>query len=237
MYICKMKTMLIIILILSLGGCSSDKNNKSHAHKKEQHKEHVNDHMNKSSFEELVAAFDDPERDQWQKPNDVINFLGEIDQVKILDIGCGTGYFAFRLAEVGAHVICADIDDRFLNHVNKKKLDQGFTDEEVTTKIVHEDSPGEYDMTFGKVIIVDTYHHIDNRVEYFKKVKDILSEGGMLYVIDFRKDAEMDFGPPPEHRLSSEKVIEELKDAGFTNELVDVSTLPYQYIVRMNVQK
>ena len=76
------------------------------------HHHSANKHMNESEFEELVERFEHRDRNQWQQPDKVLTSLGELNGKTIVDIGAGTGYFAFRLLEKGAKVIAVDIDER-----------------------------------------------------------------------------------------------------------------------------
>ena len=87
--------------------------------------------------------------------------------------------------------------------------------------------PGEADV----VLIVDTFHHIENRIEYLKKLKRDLNKGGVLVIIDFKKQNPPP-GPPVELRLAREQVESELKSAGFAVVSTDRDLLPYQYIIR-----
>jgi ubiquinone/menaquinone biosynthesis C-methylase UbiE len=88
------------------------------------------------------------------------------------------------------------------------------------------DEPGEADV----VLIVDTLHHIENRTEYLKKLKNILGKHGRLVIIDFKKETPPPPGPPVELRLPQEQVESELKAAGFSVLSGDRGFLPYQYI-------
>jgi hypothetical protein len=81
------------------------------------------------------------------------------------------------------------------------------------------------------VLIVNTYHHIEERAAYFAKVKNGTTADGELVVIDFFK-TEVPVGPPVDHKVSIDEVIAELKLSGYTAFTVEVSLLPYQYIVR-----
>jgi len=203
-----------------------------------QHKEHggneANKHMHKRSFEELTARFEDNSRDAWQKPDEVIAQMGDIKGKTVMDIGAGTGYFVFPLADHGTKVLAADVDDDFQNFIAAKKKELGYDDDQIRLKKIPFDSPdlkpGEIDIA----LIVNTYHHIEDRVPYFKQVLDGLSDQGFLMNVDFmKKDFEESVpGPPLEHRLSKEIVIKELKQAGFSRFEIDTELLPYQYIVR-----
>ena len=85
--------------------------------------------------------------------------------------------------------------------------------------------PGACDL----ILIVDTYHHIDDRLEYFGRMKDALSPSGRIVVIDFHK-RELPVGPPLEHKLSRDFVVDEMKQAGYR--LADEKTfLPYSYFL------
>jgi len=240
------KTLLLIpITFLLITSCNEPptaqtEHKHDHGHKHEGHKhEHghkhahgdANKHMHETSFEELVKRFEGSERDKYQKPNEVIKFLGNVEGKTIIDIGAGTGYFSFPLAQAGARVIAADVDERFLAYIKKKKEKLGMTDKQVIPKKVPYDTPnlknGEADMA----IIVNTYHHIEDRKIYFNKVKNGLKKGGELVVIDFFKK-ETPMGPPVELKLAEDQVISELKTSGFNEFDINVKLLPYQYIIR-----
>ena len=71
------------------------------------------------------------------------------------------------------------------------------------------------------VLVVDTYHHIENRVSYFAKLRDSLVPNGRVAIVDFKLDAPE--GPPPEYRLPPERIISELDAAGYS--LVETHTV------------
>ena len=75
-------------------------------------------------------------------------------------------------------------------------------------------------------LVVDTYHHIGNRTQYFAKLKSSLRPAGRLVIIDFKADSPT--GPPVQHRISPEGVTQELEVPGYA--LVDtLQFLPRQY--------
>ena len=80
------------------------------------------------------------------------------------------------------------------------------------------------------VLIVDTYHHIENRADYFSEVRRGLRPGGQLVVVDFIKE-DLPMGPPVAMKMDADTIIEELKAAGYTNFEVNRDLLPYQYII------
>lgn len=190
----------------------------------------ANHHMNQRPFDDLVEHFESPERAAWQKPDSVIAFLGDLEGKTVMDIGSGTGYFSFRLARAGARVISADVDERFLNYIDQKKKKEGLTDAQIETRKVPYDSPELQEAEADLVFMVDVYHHIEQRPAYFSLVKKGLKPGGRLVVIDFFKE-ETPVGPPVEMKLEPEQIVKELKEAGFTDFMVNETLLPYQYII------
>ncbi len=78
------------------------------------------------------------------------------------------------------------------------------------------------------ILVVDTYHHIGHRVPYFAKLKSSLRPGGRLAIVDFKADSPI--GPPAEHRISPEKVTEELAAAGY-KPVESQDFLPRQYFL------
>lgn len=229
-----MKKLAYLLCLLFAWGCQNNTNQSTveedHTENHGHHHGHANEHMNKRPFEELVANFESPERAEWQKPDSVIAFLGDLEGKTVMDIGSGTGYFSFRMAEAGANVICADVDERFLNYIAERRAEKGLTEAQVETRKVPYDSSKLQEGEADLVIIVNTYHHIENREDYFAEVKRGLKPGGRLVVIDFRKE-ETPVGPPVEMKITEEKVMDELREAGFTDMQVNNDLLPYQYII------
>jgi 2-polyprenyl-3-methyl-5-hydroxy-6-metoxy-1,4-benzoquinol methylase len=211
-----MKTIILLSFAFALAACENS-----------QHKSlSANYHMHKSSFEELVEKFENPERDQWQKPDLVIEKLGDIKGKKIADIGAGTGYFSRRLAQKGASVLALDIDEQFLNFINTHSSDS-LT---IVTRKIPFNSPQLDSAEVDAVIVVDTYHHIENRYDYFRDVWRGMKAGGQLMVVDFKKK-KTPHGPPTEMRVEGFDVMRELQKAGFIKVVIDTKTLDYQYII------
>ena len=193
------------------------------------HGHDANAHMNKTPFEELVRRFEEEGRSDWQQPEKVVAMMGDLSGKTVADIGVGTGYFAFPLAKAGAKVIGIDIDQRFLDYVAEKKsgMEQVAN---IELRLSKEDDPLLKKDEADHAIIVNTYHHIHNRENYFGSVREDLKDGGSLWVIDFFKK-ELPMGPPIEMKMTAETVEKELLAAGYSKITINEKTLPYQYIV------
>ena len=188
----------------------------------------ANDYMHQSPIEDLIKQFESPERDAYQQPEKVLAFLGDIQNKKIMDIGAGSGYFSIKLSQKGANVIAADVSDEFQTFLKRRIEEKKLTNIELR-KIPY-NNPALADNEVDMVLIVNTYHHIENRSDYFSKVKKGIKKNGSLVIIDFFK-TDIPVGPPTGHKISMDEVIAELKKAGYTNFEVNVDLLPYQYII------
>ena len=196
----------------------------------EHHRNKANHHMNQMDFDALTRRFESAERDAYQQPEEVLSYIGDVTGETIMDIGSGTGYFSFRLVEAGARVIAADVDERFQQYIKIKRDSLGISETSLELRKIPYDDPMLGPGEVNKVIIVNTYHHIEDREAYFAKVRSGLKPGGTLIVIDYFKK-QLPVGPPEGMKLSAEAVVEELKAAGFENIQINNDLLPYQYII------
>jgi ubiquinone/menaquinone biosynthesis C-methylase UbiE len=177
-----------------------------------------------------IAMLDDPARDAYQKPHEVITALALRDGERIADIGAGSGYFTLRFAEhVGGRgqVLAVDVSPDMIVHLNQRVRDAGL--DNVRTILALPDDPMLAPASVDRVFICDTWHHIGNHPQYLSGLKKDLMPGGQVIIIDFRK-TEMAVGPPPEMRVSRADVVAEFERNGFR--LVKEHTfLPYQYFL------
>lgn len=176
-----------------------------------------------------TAAFDDPARDAWQKPAELVAALKIAPGQVVADIGAGTGYFNRYLAGAvgpGGKVIAVDVEETLVLHMADRAKAEGTPQVEARLGALDDPRlrPGEVDL----VLLVDTYHHIDGRVGYFRELREALRPGGRLVVVDF-KPGELPVGPPPDHKVPPEQVERELAEAGWT--LVESpELLPHQFV-------
>ncbi len=236
-----MKQLLISVSLLLLVSCGGEQQKEqgkndtaamekqTHTHHSDGKKGSANEYMHQSSTEELIKRFESKERDEYQKPEEVVDFLGDLKGKTIVDIGTGSGYFAVRLADKAEKVIAADVNQEFLDYVQKRIEKDELKNVEIR-KIPY-DSPLLKDSEVDMIFIVNTYHHIENRSDYFATAKKGLKENGELVIIDFFK-SESPVGPPIEMKIAIDEVISELKKAGYTTFEVETNLLPYQYIIK-----
>lgn len=189
------------------------------------------DSLPDENFDFIHSTPDNSDRENWQKPRLVISKLGDLSEKVVADIGAGTGYFTFKIAEKARKVVAVDIDDRFLRFIeqkSKKAVNSGLLN--IETRLTKAEDPNLKSEEVDIVIMVNTYIYIENRIEYFAKVKSGLKENGMLVVVDFKKE-DMQIGPPTEERLAPQSVINELGEVGFESFETDANSLEFQYII------
>jgi len=224
-----MKNILLSLPLVLLIACRSGGHD-GHGHEGGHDHMDANAHMHQSSFEDLVTRFEDPERAVWQQPEKVLDLMGDLEGRTVMEIGAGTGYFSFKVAEKGARVIAADIDERFLRYIQEKRDSLRIDPASMEVRQVPEDSPGMRPGEVDLVFMVNVYHHIGNRAEYFARVLQNLKPGGRLMIVDFKKE-DTPHGPPTDMRISGEEVQQELFAAGFPVITYNDKELPEQYVL------
>jgi ubiquinone/menaquinone biosynthesis C-methylase UbiE len=226
-----LKSVTILSSLIILLGCQSN-NEHNHDESKEGHEHkhgHANHHMNKTSFEDLVKNFESADRNEWQKPDEVIHFLGDLKNKTIIDIGAGTGYFEFKMDEPSAKIIAADVDDRFIKYLNDRITKEESSN--ISARKAEYEKPPVSEKEADIVYMVDVYHHIENRKDYFSMVKKGLKPNGEMIIVDFKK-GDFEQGPPDDMKIEIQTVINEMKLAGFNLVAQDTTTLKYQYLLK-----
>ncbi len=178
---------------------------------------------------EQWAHLDEPGRDEWQKPELVVAAAGITGGQVVADIGAGTGYFEVHLSRaVGARgrVLALDVNPNLVEHMTRRFNDAGLNN--VETRVLQHDDPGLEPGSLDRVLIIDLWHHLDDRVGYGRKLRAALRPEGRLLVID--RDADSPHAPPVEMRISVETVIGELEAAGFSTRVLP-QVLPRQFMV------
>jgi ubiquinone/menaquinone biosynthesis C-methylase UbiE len=150
----------------------------------------------------------------------------------VADIGAGTGYFTLRLAKSPAAptVYAVDIEKSMLEHIQQRAMHDGLKNVHTVQGAADSSNlPQPVDL----VLMVDTYHHIPNRVAYFSALKSKMKPGARLAIVDFRKDSPG--GPPAEFRFTPEQISAELAKAGFVLQTTH-DFLPRQVFLVFSVQ-
>jgi predicted methyltransferase len=190
---------------------------------------HTHQHQFKDA-EKWAHVFDDPARDAWQKPHEVIQALELAPDAVVADIGAGTGYFSARLATMlpQGTVYAVDVEPDMVKHLAGRAKKEGRANMQAVQGAFDDPKlPGKVDL----MLFVDVHHHIDQRERYFKNLQRYLKPGGRVAIIDFRPEAPM--GPPKSARVAADKVKAELRAAGYSL-AGEHRFLPNQYFLIFN---
>jgi ubiquinone/menaquinone biosynthesis C-methylase UbiE len=177
-----------------------------------------------------ISALEDPKRDAYQKPHEVIHALNLKSGEVIADIGAGSGYFTFHLARhVGdtGKVYAVDVSPDMILHINRRIRELKANN--IVTLLADPDDPLLPDRSVNRFFFSDSWHHIENQSKYLSLMKRMLKPGGEIVMIDFHKK-ELPVGPPMQMKIAREDLIKQFDGNGYRL-TKEHSFLPYQYFL------
>lgn len=177
--------------------------------------------------QQWAQVFDDPARDEWQKPHEVIRALAQKPDARVADIGAGTGYFSARLSRMlpQGRVYAVDVEPDMVKYLGERAGKEGLKNLfPVRGSGAEANLPEPVDL----VLLVDVYHHIEERSRYFARLKGALKPNARVAIIDFRLDAKD--GPPRAARIAPSQVEAEMAQAGYAL-AANEGFLPNQYFL------
>lgn len=199
-----------------------------HGHAAHVHHGHGNHRFEKA--DDWAPMFDDPKRDEWQKPDAVVAALALTPGMAVADVGAGTGYFEARLAAAvgpSGNVFAVDIEPDMVRYLAERALRENTP--QVHAQLGAADDPKLPTASLDRILVVDTWHHVADRGAYARKLVAALKPGGALFIVDFNLDTER--GPPKELRLPQDSVRAELEQVGLRVSVV-AAGLPDQYVLK-----
>ncbi len=179
--------------------------------------------------ERWAKVFDEPGRDAWQRPDEVMQVAGVKPGMVVADLGAGTGYFLPHLSRaVGPSgiVLGLDVETSMVAYMTQRAGKAGLVN--MLARVVPTDDPLLPAGRVDRVLIVDTWHHVGDRTAYGRKLAAGLASGGSVVVVDFTLTTSK--GPRKEHRLAPAAVVAELAAAGLDARIAE-EDLPDQYVV------
>lgn len=177
-----------------------------------------------------LGLLEGPDRDLWQLPEQIMDALGIAEGSVAADIGAGGGWFTIRLARrVGASgiVYAEDIQRQMLEATGRRVSREGLRN--VRAVLGTSEDPRLPEGELDAVLIVDTYHELDNPDALLRNIAKALKPQGRVGVVDFKRDG-LGPGPAIEDRVDPELVVRDAEAAGLR--LVGRETfLPYQFML------
>ncbi len=182
---------------------------------------------------EYLDRLESSERDQYQKPAQVIDALELKPGMSVADLGAGSGHFSRRFVEAiteTGKVYVVDVEPEALKYVEESlvHMHRPYTAEFI---LARPDNPKIPFQSVDLIFVCNTYHHREDRTEYFRKIQSSLKPGARIAIVDYYQDERSgDLGFPKRYLVPRETVIAELSRAGYKL-LHEHLFLPKQYFL------
>lgn len=165
-----------------------------------------------------VMLLERANREDVQKSPQILQALAFRPGERVADIGAGSGYFTFKVAEAvgpGGTVAALDIAQEMLDYLDLRVKARKAAN--VTLRRVASDDPQIPHASVDTILMIDAIHYVKDRTAYAKKLLPALAPGGRLVIIDYRPKpmSERPWGPPPEQQFPREQLDREMAAAGF----------------------
>jgi ubiquinone/menaquinone biosynthesis C-methylase UbiE len=178
-----------------------------------------------------LGLLEGPDRDAWQRPDQIMDALQIGEGSVVADLGAGGGWFTVRLARrVGpnGHVFAQDIQKEMLDSINRRVEREGNLSKRVTLKLGTASDPKLPAGALDAVLIVDAYHEMEQPVALLRNLARSLKSDGRIGIVDFTNEGGGP-GPPMDERVDPQQVISDAEAAGLR--LTSRERLRYQYML------
>ena len=178
-----------------------------------------------------LGLLEPPDREAWQKPDQVMDALHVAERSTVADLGAGGGWFTVRLARrVGPHgkVYAVDVQRLMIEAIKRRVQREGYTNVEPVLG-TSDDPRLPPEARTDAVLIVDAFPEMQDPIKLLRNAARALKPQGRIGIINFLP-GEGGPGPSPDQRVPSEVVISAATKAGL--KLVEQPTfLPYQHFL------
>lgn len=179
---------------------------------------------------EDLGELEAPDRDEWQRPDKVMDALGVAEASVVADLGAGSGWFTIRLADrVGPNgkVFAEDIQRPMIQAIKVRVERMGLKDR--VTPVLGTATDARLPEPVDAVLIVDAFHEMENPVLLLRNVAASLKPRGRIGIVQHTKDGGGP-GPAMDERVDPEVVIRAAQSAGLVLRSRE-TFLKYQYML------
>jgi ubiquinone/menaquinone biosynthesis C-methylase UbiE len=178
---------------------------------------------------EQLGRLEGPDRDAWQRPDQVMDKLLIAEGSVVADLGAGGGWFTMRLANrVGPNgiVYAEDVQPQMIESITRRTARANVRNVRTVLGTSSDPRlPGPVDA----VLIVDAYHEFEQPIMMLGNVARSLKPAGRIGILEFKKDG---WGPGPvmDERMDPERIVRDAQAAGLR--LLSRETfIRYQYML------
>ena len=176
---------------------------------------------------ENLGLLEGPDRETWQKPEQIMDALAIADGSVVADIGAGAGWFTIRLARrVGPNgvVYAQDIQPQMLEAIRRRVQREGLRN--VETRLGVGSNPNLPARALDAVLVVDVYPEVEDRITFLRNLAAALKPLGRIGIVNYKPGRG---GPGPDVRVDSPSVEADAQTAGLR--VIAREMLPYQYLL------
>jgi predicted methyltransferase len=178
-----------------------------------------------------LGLLEGPDREAWQKPDQIMDALGIADGSAVGDIGAGAGWFTIRLARrVGPNgvVIATDVQREMLDAIRRRVAREGLRN--VETRMGTDNTPNLPPGALDAVLVVDVYPEVADRITFLRSLATSLKPSGRIGVVNY-KPGRGGPGPAPSEGVRVESTLVERDAQAAGLRVVARQNLPYQYLL------
>ena len=168
-----------------------------------------------------------PEREREEKATKLLENMQLSETDVIADIGAGSGYHVFKMAEKAPKgiIYAVDIQEEMLEVLKLRKREFKAGNVEIVKG--SEKNVNLPKNTLDKVLIVDVYHEMGYPMEMMQSIYNAMKKEGKLYLIEYRGE---DPSVPIKrlHKMTADQAVKEMAAVGFVLK-ENIANLPWQH--------
>jgi SAM-dependent methyltransferase len=170
-----------------------------------------------------------PSREREERTDLLIQNMGLKDTDSVVDLGAGTGYFSFPIAQQlsAGKVLAIDIEPEMLKRIEQRKTVSGI--QNIETVLASKTNPNIPADSVDVVLLVDAYHEFSHPREVMAAVSRGLKPGGRVILVEYRGE---DRKVPIKrvHKMTQQQAKKELNAVGLRWQRTD-QYLPQQHVM------
>ncbi|MFM6405105.1 MAG: class I SAM-dependent methyltransferase, partial [Microcystis sp.] len=168
-----------------------------------------------------------PSRRFTEKPDDLITALDLKPTDLVADIGAGTGYFSFPMANLVEQVFAVDVQPEMLGAIDF--LAEENQVKNVTTILGTETDPKLPINAIDLALMVDAYHEFSSPREMMENLVKSLKPDGRVVLVEYRRENPL-IPIKALHKMTRRQVEKEMAAVGLVPEEI-IETLPQQHLI------